>query len=158
MDYTKLTVSELANGISQTEAALGRCREILDDLQEPKTVGLQAVVEAASNLLPKLEADLKALTKAYNTKRKIGARWLTDLLLRRVSESRPGAEGQDDYDVIVDDGFVIGRIFKATASPAGMPWRWTLAYGQHGDRTPTHGYEATREAALRAFAKSWWRE
>ena len=74
MDYTKLTVSELANGISQTETAIGRCREILDDLQEPKTVGLQAVVEAASNLLPRLEADLKALTKAYNTKRKIGAR------------------------------------------------------------------------------------
>ena len=24
---------------------------------------------------------------------------------------------------------LIGRIFKATASPAGMPWRWTLAYG-----------------------------
>jgi hypothetical protein len=74
MDYTKLTVSELANGISQTEAAIGRCREILDDLQEPKTVGLQAAVEATRNLLPKLEADLKALTKAYNTKRKIAAR------------------------------------------------------------------------------------
>ena len=74
MEYTKLTVSELANGISQTETAIGRCREILDDLQEPKTVGLQAAVEATRNLLPKLEADLKALTKAYNTKRKIGAR------------------------------------------------------------------------------------
>jgi hypothetical protein len=24
---------------------------------------------------------------------------------------------------------------------------WTLAYGQHEGRTPTHGYEATREAA-----------
>ena len=54
---------------SQTEAAIGRCREILDDLQEPKTVGLQAVVEATHNVLPKLEEDLKALTKAYNTKR-----------------------------------------------------------------------------------------
>ena len=49
-------------------------QEILGDLQEPKTVGLQAAVEATRNLLPKLEADLKALTKAYNTKRKIGAR------------------------------------------------------------------------------------
>jgi hypothetical protein len=58
----------------RTEAAIGRCREILDDLQEPKTVGLQGAVEATRNLLPKLEADLKALTKAYNTKRKIGAR------------------------------------------------------------------------------------
>jgi hypothetical protein len=34
---------------------------------------------------------------------------------------------------------------------------WTLAYGQHKDRTPTHGYEATREAAMAAFAKSWRR-
>jgi hypothetical protein len=24
---------------------------------------------------------------------------------------------------------------------------WTLAFGHHEDRTPTHGYEATREAA-----------
>jgi hypothetical protein len=35
---------------------------------------------------------------------------------------------------------------------------WTLAYGDHEDRTPTHGYEATREAAMKAFAKSWRRE
>jgi hypothetical protein len=83
---------------------------------------------------------------------------MTDLLLRRAWESRPGAVGRDDYDVIVDDGFVIGRIFKATASPAGKPWRWTLAYGQRENRTPTHGYEATREAAIQAFAKSWWRQ
>jgi hypothetical protein len=32
---------------------------------------------------------------------------------------------------------------------------WTLAYGHHEDRTPTHGYEPTREAAMAAFAKSW---
>jgi hypothetical protein len=32
---------------------------------------------------------------------------------------------------------------------------WTLAFGHHEDRTPTHGYEATREAAMAAFAKSW---
>jgi hypothetical protein len=25
---------------------------------------------------------------------------------------------------------------------------WTLAYGFHEDRTPTYGYEATREAAM----------
>ena len=35
--------------------------------------------------------------------------------------------------------------------------RRTLAYGHHQDRTP-HGYEATREAAMAAFAKSWRRE
>jgi len=30
--------------------------------------------------------------------------------------------------------------------------------GHHEDRTPRHGYEATREAAMTAFAKSWRRE
>jgi hypothetical protein len=30
-----------------------------------------------------------------------------------------------------------------------------LAFGQHEDRTPRHGYEPTREAAMAAFAKSW---
>jgi hypothetical protein len=35
---------------------------------------------------------------------------------------------------------------------------WTLALGQHEDRTPTHGYAGTREAAMAAFAKSWRRE
>jgi hypothetical protein len=31
---------------------------------------------------------------------------------------------------------------------------WTLAFGQHEERVPTHGYEPTREAAMTAFAKS----
>jgi hypothetical protein len=35
---------------------------------------------------------------------------------------------------------------------------WTLGYGYHEDRTPTSGYEPTREAAMEAFAKSWRRE
>jgi hypothetical protein len=30
--------------------------------------------------------------------------------------------------------------------------------GHHEDRTPTHGYEPTREAATAAFAKGWRRE
>jgi hypothetical protein len=33
-----------------------------------------------------------------------------------------------------------------------------LAFGHHEDRTPTCGYEPTREAAMAAFAKSWRRE
>src|SRR5215469_15462410 len=40
----------------------------------------------------------------------------------------------------------------------GMSWMWTLAFGHHEDRTPTHGYAATREAAMAAFTKSWRRE
>jgi len=33
-----------------------------------------------------------------------------------------------------------------------------LAFGQHKDRTPTHGYEPTREAATTAFFKHWRRK
>ena len=42
--------------------------------------------------------------------------------------------------------------------PVGTPWFWTLAYAHLEDRTPTHGYEATCEAAMAAFAKSWRRK
>jgi hypothetical protein len=35
---------------------------------------------------------------------------------------------------------------------------WTLAFGQPEDRTPTHGYAATREAAMAAFVKRWRRQ
>jgi hypothetical protein len=52
------------------------------------------------------------------------------------------------------DGTVVGRIFKANAAPVGMSWMWTLTFGHHEDRTPTHGYEATREAGMAAFAKA----
>jgi hypothetical protein len=65
--------------------------------------------------------------------------------------------GIDDYDVLAD-GAVVGRIFKANASPVGTPWMWALAFGHHEDCTRAHGYEATREAAMAAFAKSWRRE
>jgi ATP-dependent DNA ligase len=30
-----------------------------------------------------------------------------------------------------------------------------VSFWQHEGRSPTHGYEATREAAMAAFAKSW---
>jgi hypothetical protein len=40
---------------------------------------------------------------------------------------------------------VVGRILKVHAAPVGSPWMWTLAFGHHEDRMPTHGYEATRE-------------
>jgi hypothetical protein len=40
-------------------------------------------------------------------------------------------------------GAVVGRILKVQAAPVGSPWMWTLAFGQHEDRTPTHGYAAS---------------
>jgi hypothetical protein len=80
---------------------------------------------------------------------------MTQLVLKRASASRSSGEwSDDDYDVLAD-GVKVGRIMKAAAKPADASWLGTLAYGQHEDRTPTPGYEATREAA---FAKSWRRE
>jgi hypothetical protein len=64
------------------------------------------------------------------------------LILKRASASRPSGEwNDDDFDVLAD-GTVVGRIFKANAAPVGAPWMWTLAFGYHEDRTPTHGYAA----------------
>jgi hypothetical protein len=68
------------------------------------------------------------------------------LTLKRASIShRSGKERDDDY--VLADGVVVGRIFKVRVG-GRTPWMWTLALGHHKDRTPTHGYEATREAAM----------
>jgi hypothetical protein len=53
---------------------------------------------------------------------------------------------------VLADSVVVSRIMKAAASPEGAPWMWTLAFGHHEDRTPTHGYAGMREAAMAAFA------
>ena len=80
------------------------------------------------------------------------------LILKRASASRPSGEwNDDDFDVLAD-GVVVGRILKVHAAPVGSPRMWTLAFGHHEDRTPTHGYATTREEAMAAFAKSWRRE
>jgi hypothetical protein len=80
------------------------------------------------------------------------------LTLKRATTSRPSGEwNDDDFDVLAE-GVVVGRIMRAAASPVDAPWLWTLAFGYHEDCTPTHGYAATREAAMAAFAKSWRRE
>ena len=62
-----------------------------------------------------------------------------------------GEWNDDDFDVLAHG-------FKVNAAPVGNPWMWTLAFGYHRDRAPNHGYTATREAAMAAFAKSWRRE
>jgi hypothetical protein len=83
---------------------------------------------------------------------------VSQLILKRASTSRPSGQwSDDDYDVLADDA-VVGRIMKAIAAPEGSPWMWTLAYGHHEDRSPTHGYAATREEAMAAFKKSWLRQ
>jgi hypothetical protein len=55
-------------------------------------------------------------------------------------------------------GVVVGRIMKTEAALVASPWMWTLAFGHHEDRTPTHGHKWSRQAAMAAFAKSRRRE
>src|SRR5262245_37640963 len=43
---------------------------------------------------------------------------------------------------------------QGECAPVGMSWMWTMLFDS---RWPTDGYAATREAAMRAFAKSWRR-
>ena len=66
---------------------------------------------------------------------------MTGLILKR-SPLGPD-QNQEDYDVPAD-GVIVGRIFFTEAAFEGRQWVWTLAYGLYEDRTPTHGYEATR--------------
>jgi hypothetical protein len=95
---------------------------------------------------------------AGDVRHRIGPMEKDYLVLKRASASRTsGKWSEADFDVLAE-GVVVGRIFKANAAPVGEPWMWTLAFGHHEDRTPTHGYAATREAAMAAFAKSWRRE
>ena len=61
---------------------------------------------------------------------------MPDLLLKRATAS-PG----EVYDVICEER-IVGRIMLS--ADAQFPWVWTLTYGYHEDRTPTHGYEPTR--------------
>jgi hypothetical protein len=81
------------------------------------------------------------------------------LILQRASTSRPSGDwNEDDFDVLAD-GDIVGRIFKVNAAPIGLPpWMWGIAFWHHEGRTPTHGCAATREEAMKAFAKSWRRE
>jgi hypothetical protein len=78
---------------------------------------------------------------------------MSRLILKRA----PIGWNQDDYDVLCD-GVLVGRIFLSPAAPNDRQWMWAIGHGHRTGRTPTHGYEATREAAMAAFAKSWRRE
>src|SRR5262245_24537183 len=78
---------------------------------------------------------------------------------QRVETIAPAPISDSSICRAVDSwAYLVGRIMKAAAVPVGMSWMWTLAFGHHEDRPPTHGYAATHEAAMAAFAKSWRRE
>src|SRR5262245_59649472 len=65
----------------------------------------------------------------------------------------PSRRRDNDYDVL-EDGKVVGRIFHLeAAAPEGRPWMWASGHSAATIKRAAHGYEATREAAMAAFAK-----
>jgi hypothetical protein len=71
---------------------------------------------------------------------------MSPLTLKLSKVSRPSGQWRDDdYDVIFK-GAVVGRVFLSPAEPQDRQWMWIQ------NRTPTHGYEPTRETAMAAFA------
>jgi hypothetical protein len=82
----------------------------------------------------------------------------TPLILKRASTSRSSGQWRDDdYDVL-ENGVVVGRIFKVPVAPPDRPWMWASGHSAATVKRAAHGYEATREAAMAAFAKSWRRD
>jgi hypothetical protein len=78
------------------------------------------------------------------------------LILKRGSTSRPSGTWSDDDYGVLENGILVGRIFRSSGAPQDRPWMW--ASGHDGQiRRAAHGYEPTREAAMTAFAKSWRR-
>ena len=79
------------------------------------------------------------------------------LILKRASVSRVSGKWSEDNVDVLADGIVVGRIMKGSSRAAEKAVAMELAFWHHEDRTPTHGYELTRETAMAAFAKSWLR-
>ena len=57
------------------------------------------------------------------------------LVLKRGSASRSSGEWRDDdYDVL-ENGVVVGRIFKVPVAPQDRPWMWASGHGGHVERS-----------------------
>lgn len=75
---------------------------------------------------------------------------MTNLLLQPT--------GSTQYEVIAD-GQIVGRIalFYALRNRS-KPWVWSIDLAFSDGHDPVHGFAATREAAMQAFTRSWFRE
>jgi hypothetical protein len=77
------------------------------------------------------------------------------LILVHASKSRPKSQySDDDYDVWDGNAKAVGRIFRATVTPPGRPWFWTIT--ERALQRPTDlGYAASCEEAMAAFEQAW---
>ena len=68
---------------------------------------------------------------------------------------KPAATDAMEYQVLEGDQLVGSVMLFAEASPR-QTWAWVM--DRLADRPFTHGFEASREDALHALARSWHRE
>ena len=58
----------------------------------------------------------------------------------------------DDYEVTADEEQAVGRIVLLAGA-----WSWASLDGAfRPGRHPAYGFEPTRDAAMQAFARSWF--
>ena len=71
----------------------------------------------------------------------------------------PGSRGSN-FQLLDEAGRIIGYIvlLTALAGTHPKPWMWSIDLAFCEGRDQTHGFEATREAAMEAFARCWLRE
>jgi hypothetical protein len=68
-----------------------------------------------------------------------------------AAQARSGTP--NEYEVIAN-AQIIGRI--TLLSDRSKPWFWVISLPFRGSRRhPWHGFEATRQAAMEAFDRSW---
>jgi hypothetical protein len=56
----------------------------------------------------------------------------------------------EDYEVLAN-GKIVGRILLLAGA-----WAWAIDTAFREARHPVYGFEATRDAAMNAFARSWF--
>ena len=80
---------------------------------------------------------------------------MSELKLQEAPGSRT-----NNFQVLDEAGRIIGYIvlLTALAGTHAKPWMWSIDFSLHEGRDQTHGFEATREAAMEAFTRCWFRE
>jgi hypothetical protein len=78
---------------------------------------------------------------------------------RHIRRSQPTRDAalEDAYSQLLQ-GHAVNRIVGPNETVSAKQIKDWCAKHRPSDRTPTHGYAATREVAMAAFAKSWRRE
>jgi hypothetical protein len=57
---------------------------------------------------------------------------------------------------VIAHGRIVGRVAMFAAHRnRSTPWLWSIELPFREGRGPAYGYEATREAAMEAFVRSW---